>query len=114
MELPEGDISTIDAIEFVQATLEQAAPLYAAGKYEDCWRFYTARGYEFLAKYGALVTDNNLEKTIRDDQPVAQFATDAWASRNAFRTLLRKLEQREDRILDSYLMQAPQRARFGR
>jgi hypothetical protein len=51
---------------------------------------------------------------IFDDQPVAQLASEAWKSRNVFRDLLRELEQKEDRIVDSYLMQLPDRARFGR
>ena len=117
MELPEGDITTIDAIKFIQNTLEAAAPIYAKGEYEACWRFYTARGYEFLSKYSQFLDNNSrnrLESAIRDDQPVFQFASEAWTSRNAFRDTLRVLEQREDRILDSYLMQTPDKKRFGR
>jgi|TARA_B110000037_G_scaffold204076_1_gene247732 uncharacterized surface protein with fasciclin (FAS1) repeats len=117
MELPEGDISTVDAIEFVQDTLTKAAPLYDGGNYEACWRYYTARGYEFLSKYAQFLDSNirtSLEKAILDDQPLFQLASDAWASRNAFRAVLRALEQREDRIQDSYLMQEPTKARFGR
>ena len=117
MELPEGDISTVDAIEFVQETLEKAAPLYQSGKYQDCWRYYIRRGQEYFSKYRNL-TDNNtanrLSKAIDDDQPIYQFAQEAWTARNAFRDVLRTLEQREDRIQDSYLMQVPERARFGR
>ncbi len=75
------------------------------------------RGYEFLSKYRDLIDSKLLsqfERTIQDDQPVSQFARDAWSSRNAYRNLLRALEQREDRIQDSYLMQVPEQARFGR
>lgn len=117
MELPEGDITTVDAILFVQKTLEEGSALYGEGKYEESWRYYTARGYEFLSKYRAFFdqnTSNALENAIRDDQPVFQFADDAWASRNAFRTVLRVLEQREDKVLDNYLMQTPDQKRFGR
>ncbi len=117
MELPEGDVSTVDAIEFVQETLEEAAPIYNRGRYEDCWRFYTRQGYEFLDKYGRFLdnnTRNRFQAAIVDDQPVYQFANEAWTSRNAYRDVLRILEQREDRIQDSYLMQRPDRARFGR
>ncbi len=117
MELPEGDISTIDAIEFVQETLTQGSALYGQLQYEASWRYYTKRGYEFLSKYRDLVDSKLLsqfERTIQDDQPVSQFAQDAWSSRNAYRNLLRALEQREDRIQDSYLMQVPEQARFGR
>lgn len=117
MELPEGDISTVDAIEFVQETLAKASPIYGKGEYETCWRFYTARGYEFLSKYRQFLTSSTaseLEGAIKDDQPVFKFASEAWASRNAFRKVLRVLEQREDRILDSYLMQSREKKRFGR
>ncbi|MEM0968032.1 MAG: fasciclin domain-containing protein [Verrucomicrobiota bacterium] len=117
MELPEGDISPVDAIEFVQETLTEAAPLYNGAEYEACWRYYTRRGYEFLSKYSNFLSNDDrrrFESAIVDDQPVYQFAAEAWASRNAYRTVLRLLEQREDRIQDSYLMQAPQQARFGR
>ncbi|MDF1712921.1 MAG: fasciclin domain-containing protein [Akkermansiaceae bacterium] len=117
MELPEGDITTIDAIKFVQTTLSDASAKYGEGKYEESWRHYTAKGYEFLSKYSQFLTSaqrNSLETAIRDDQPVYQFASEAWTSRNAFRTVLRDLEQREDRILDSYLMQRPDKKRFGR
>ncbi len=117
MELPEGDISTVDAIEFVQQTLTNAQPLYGSGQYEACWRYYTRRGYEFLSKYRRFLdngTARRFESAIVDDQPVYQFAAEAWTSRNAYVEVLRYLEQREDRIQDSYLMQAPERARFGR
>ena len=117
MELPEGDISTVDAIEFVQETLEKAAPLYKAGAYEDCWRYYILRGQEYFSKYRPFTESklsSKLATAIEDDQPVVQFAREAWTARNAFRDVLRALEQREDRIQDSYLMKVPERARFGR
>ena len=117
MELPEGDISTVDAIEFIQETLEEAAPIYANGEYEKCWRFYTYKGYEFLSKYTNFLDSSNrrnLTNVILDDQPVYQFADEAWKSRNVFRDVLRYLEKKEDRIIDSYLMEVPDRARFGR
>lgn len=79
MELPEGDISTVDAIEFVQETLEKATPLYQSGKYEDCWRYYIRRGQEYFSKYSSF-TDSNSRKTlssaIEDDQPIFQFASE--------------------------------------
>ena len=117
MELPESDISTVDAILFVQSTLKEAAKLYEQGKYQSSWRLYSQKGYEFLSKYSALTsssTNNRLRSIIIDDQPVAQLAFKAWASRNVFRDVLRSLEQREDRIVDSYIMQVPQENRFGR
>jgi len=117
MELPEGDISTVDAIEFIQETLENASPIYSKGEYEKCWRFYTYKGYEFLSKYSIFLdssTRRNLTNAIADNQPVYQFADNAWSSRNSFRDVLRFLESKEDRIIDSYLMEVPDRARFGR
>ncbi len=117
MELPEKDITTVDAILFVQKTLKESSDLYNKGDYEASWRNYIRRGNEFLTKYSKFISSsqsNKIRGVIFDDQPVAQLAAEAWKSRNAFRDLLRELEQREDRIVDSYLMQLPERARFGR
>jgi len=117
MELPEKDISTVDAILFVQNSLKESSELYDKGEYEASWRNYILRGNEFLTKYSKFVSSsqsNKLRNVIFDDQPVAQLASEAWKSRNVFRDLLRELEQKEDRIVDSYLMQLPDRARFGR
>ena len=117
MELPEKDITTVDAILFVQNSLKESSDLYNKGKYEASWRNYIYRGNEFLTKYSRLISSsqsNKVRNVIVDDQPVAQLAREAWASRNVFRDLLRDLEQKEDRIVDSYLMQLPQKARFGR
>ena len=117
MELPEKDISTVDAILFVQNSLKESSELYNKGEYEASWRNYIVRGNEFLTKYSKFVSSSQntkLRGVTFDDQPVAQFAKEAWASRNVFRDLLRELEQREDRIVDSYLMQVPNESRFGR
>ena len=117
MELPEKDISTVDAILFVQNSLKESSELYDKGEYEASWRNYILRGNEFLNKYSKFVSSsqsNKLRNVIFDDQPVAQLASEAWKSRNVFRDLLRELEQKEDRIVDSYLMQLPDRSRFGR
>ena len=117
MELPEKDISTVDAILFVQNSLKESAELYNKCNYEASWRNYILRGNEFLTKYSKFASSsrsNTLRSVIVDDQPVAQFAAEAWKSRNVFLALLRELEQREDRIVDSYLMQAPNKSRFGR
>ena len=117
MELPEKDITTVDAILFVQNALKESSDLYNKGEYEASWRNYIRRGNEFLTKYSKFISSsqsNKIRNVILDDQPVAQLAAEAWKSRNAFRDLLRELEQREDRIVDSYLMQLPERARFGR
>ena len=117
MELPEKDISTVDAILFVQNSLKESAELYNKCNYEASWRNYILRGNEFLTKYSKFASSsrsNTLRSVIVDDQPVAQLAAEAWKSRNVFLALLRELEQREDRIVDSYLMQAPNKSRFGR
>ena len=117
MELPEKDITTVDAILFVQNTLKESSDLYNKGEYEASWRNYIRRGNESLTKYSKFISSsqsNKIGSVIFDDQPVAQLAAEAWSSRNVFRDLLRELEQREDRIVDSYLMQLPERARFGR
>ncbi|MDC0156463.1 fasciclin domain-containing protein [Verrucomicrobia bacterium] len=117
MELPEKDISTVDAILFVQNSLKEGSELYNKGEYEASWRNYIVRGNEFLTKYSKFASSsqsNKVRAVIFDDQPVAQLAKEAWASRNVFRDLLRELEQREDRIVDSYLMQVPNKSRFGR
>jgi len=117
MELPEKDITTVDAVLFVQNTLKEGSDLYDKGEYEASWRNYIRRGNEFLTKYSKFISSsqsNKIRNVILDDQPIAQLAAEAWKSRNAFRDLLRELEQREDRIVDSYLMQLPERARFGR
>ena len=112
MELPEKDITTVDAILFVQQTLKESSDLYNKGEYEASWRNYIRRSNEFLTKYSKFISSsqsNKIRGVIFDDQPVAQLAAEAWKSRNAFRDLLRELEQREDRIVDSYPMQLPER-----
>ena len=117
MELPESDITTIDAILFVQKSLKEGSDLYDVGEYESSWRSYNRNGYEFLSKYGQFLSSSQKSKLVSvivDDQPVAQLANEAWKSRNVFKDTLRALEQREDRIVDSYLMQLPQESRFGR
>ena len=59
MELPEGDISLVDAIEFVQETLDNAAPIYANGDFLKCWRYYEKRGAEFLSKYETKINSSS-------------------------------------------------------
>ncbi|MEM6472852.1 MAG: fasciclin domain-containing protein [Planctomycetota bacterium] len=114
MELPEGDISTIDAIKFVQETLIEGAKLYDVGEFEDSWRYYERRGYEFIDKYQSLVNIKYLRNAIVDDQPIFQFAAQSWESRNGFRNVLRELEKREDSVQDNFLMQRPTVEVFGR
>ena len=119
MEFPEGDISILDAISFVEATLKHATELYDKGEYEECWIYYVKKGLEFIAKYedrGYLTTSQlkNLRSITVDDQPSQQFATEAWTSRNTFRTVLRQLQNLEKKIIDSKLMMNPSLKRFGR
>jgi hypothetical protein len=119
MELPEGDISTIEAISFVEDTLQHASELYDKGEYEKCWKYYIKKGLEFIAKYGdsGYLTSSqlqNLRGITVDDQPSQQFASEAWTSRNTFRTVLRQLQNKTERIIDSNLMMNPEVKRFGR
>ena len=119
MEFPEGDISILDAISFVEATLKHATELYDKGEYEECWIYFVKKGLEFTAKYedrGYLTTSQlkNLRSITVDDQPSQQFATEAWTSRNTFRTVLRQLQNLEKKIIDSKLMMNPSLKRFGR
>jgi transforming growth factor-beta-induced protein len=117
MELPEKDISSVDAIEFAQDTLKKGSELYTANDYEASWRYYIRRGQEFIVKYSAIANQNdigNLESAIFDSQPMIQFANKAWTPRNAFKDTLRNLERQEDRIQDNRLLQSPEKARFGR
>ncbi|MEM6330208.1 MAG: fasciclin domain-containing protein [Planctomycetota bacterium] len=116
-ELPEGDISAIEAILFIQETLTRGAELYDAAQYEASYRYFERRGYEYLTKYRVVdsgKTADALERAIRDNQTVLRFASEAWQSRNAFRNVLRTLEQREDRVQDQYLMLQQERKQFGR
>ncbi len=117
MELPEKDISSMDAIEFVQDTLKKGSELYSANEYEASWRYYIRRGQEFIDKYSAIADKNDigkLDSAIFDRQPMIQFADEAWTARNAFRDTLRNLERQEDRVQDNRLLQSPEKARFGR
>lgn len=117
MELPEGDISTFDAIAFIQESLEMGSKLYANNEFNASWTSYTARGYEFLTKFSQFLSNNEVNElkfAIKDDQPVFQLAAKAWSSRNAFRKILRSLETREDKILDLDIIQNPEKKRFGR
>ena len=117
MELPEKDISSVDAITFVQDTLKNGSDLYAANEYEASWRYYIRRAQEFLDKYSAIADKNDIgriEAAAFDSQPMNQYAEKAWAARNAFKETLRSFERQEDRIQDNRLLQSAEKARFGR
>ena len=117
MELPEKDISSVDAIQFVQDTLKKGSEIYAANEYEASWRYYIRRGEEFIDKYSAIADQNvigKLRSATFDSQPMIQFADEAWTARNAFKDTLRNFERQEDRIQDNRLLQSPEEARFGR
>ena len=117
MELPEKDISTVDAITFVQDTLKKGSEFYDANDYEASWRYYIRRGQEFIDKYSAIADQNNIQLlgvAIFDNQPKIQFANKAWTARNAFKVTLRNFERQEDLLQDLRLLQSPEKARFGR
>ena len=119
MELPEKDISTVDAITFVQDTLKKGSALYDANDYEASWRYYIRRGQEFIDKYSAISGTGgkdiqSLQSAIFDRQPMIQFADEAWSARNAFKATLRNLERQEDLIQDNLLLKSPEKPRFGR
>ena len=117
MELPEKDISSVDAILFLQDTLKKGSELYDANDYEASWRYYTRRGQEFSDKYSAIADQNiiqSLQSAIFDDQPMIRFANKAWTARNAFKFALRNFERQQDKLQDLRLLQSPEKARFGR
>ena len=117
MELPESDLTKIDAIKFTQKALIDGSKLYDQGNYEDSWRLYARRGYELADKYGRFLTNNgsNLLSAVRlSSDPVQEFADNAWDSRNAFRTALRELESKEDIIEDLLQVDGDTSSSFGR
>ena len=108
----------MDSISFVEDTLNHAKELYDKGEYEESWKYHAKKGLEFISKYGdrGYITSsqlNSLRSTV-DDQPSQQFATEAWTSRNTFRTVLRQLQNLNERIIDSKIMVNPEAKRFGR
>jgi len=115
MELPESDLTKIDAIRFAQKALVDGSKLYDEGKYQDSFELYARRGYELADKYGNFFNKNNLIATIQlSKDPFQEFADNAWDSRNAFRTALRELEGREEVIEDLLQLEGDASASFGR
>ena len=115
MELPEQDLTKIDAINFAQQALADGSALYDQGAYEESWRLYARRGYELADKYGQFFSGNNLISTVKlSGDPVQEFADNAWESRNAFRTALRELEAKNDTIDDLLQIENDPSAEFGR
>ena len=115
MELPEQDLTKIDAINFAQQALADGSALYDQGAYEKSWRLYARRGYELADKYGQFFSGNNLISTVKlSGDPVQEFADNAWESRNAFRTALRELEAKNDTIDDLLQIDNDPSADFGR
>lgn len=115
MELPENDLTKIDGIRFAQQTLIDGSNLYNNGKYEASWRLYARRGYEFADKYGKFFNAKDLISAIKlSSDPVQEFADNAWDSRNAFRTALRELEEKDDTIEDLLEINDDSSAQFGR
>ena len=115
MELPEQDLTKIDAINFAQQALADGSALYDQGAYEKSWRLYARRGYELADKYGQFFSGNNLISTVKlSGDPVQEFADNAWESRNAFRTALRELGAKNDTIDDLLQIDNDPSADFGR
>ena len=115
MELPEQDLSKIDAIKFAQQALVDGSALYDRGDYEKSWRLYARRGYELVDKYGQFFKGSDLISTVKlSGDPVHEFADNAWDSRNAFRTALRELEAKSDSIEDLLQIEKDPSSNFGR
>ena len=115
MELPESDLTKIDAIRFAQKTLVDGSKLYDNGQYEESFELYARRGYELADKYGRFFQTANLINAIRLSQdPFQEFADNAWDSRNAFRVALRELEGKEELIEDVLQIEGDGTASFGR
>lgn len=115
MELPESDLTKIDAIKFAQKALVDGSQLYDEGKYQDSFELYARRGYELADKYGNFFNKSNLIGTIQlSKDPFKEFADNAWDSRNAFRAALRELESKEEVIEDLLQLEGDTSATFGR
>ena len=115
MELPESDLTKIDAIKFAQKALVDGSKLYDDGKYQDSFELYARRGYELADKYGNFFNKSNLINAINlSKDPFQEFADNAWDSRNAFRAALRELESKEEVIEDLLQLEGDASATFGR
>ena len=115
MELPESDLTKINAIRFAQKALVDGSQLYDEGKYQDSFELYARRGYELADKYGNFFNKSNLIGTIQlSKDPFQEFADNAWDSRNAFRAALRELESKEEVIEDLLQLEGDTSATFGR
>jgi transforming growth factor-beta-induced protein len=115
MELPESDLTKINAIRFAQKALVDGSQLYDEGRYQDSFELYARRGYELADKYGNFFNKSNLIDTIQlSKDPFQEFADNAWDSRNAFRAALRELESKEEVIEDLLQLEGDASATFGR
>lgn len=115
MELPESDVTKIDGIKFAQKSLQDASKLYDEGRYQASFELYARRGYELADKYGRFFNTGSLINAIRlSSDPKAEFADNAWTSRNAFRAALRELEGRDDSIEDLLQIDGDASNTFGR
>lgn len=115
MELPESDLTKIDAIRFAQKALVDGSQLYDEGRYQDSFELYARRGYELADKYGNFFNKSNLIGTIQlSKDPFQEFADNAWDSRNAFRAALREMESKEEVIEDLLQLEGDTSATFGR
>ncbi|MEO1832402.1 MAG: fasciclin domain-containing protein, partial [Akkermansiaceae bacterium] len=116
MELPENDLTRIDAIRFTQAALIDGAKLYDKGRYQECFEFFARRGYELVDKYGSrgYFKTNLLSTVALSRDPVREFADNAWDSRNAFRAVLREIELNEDSLGDLLEVNGDPTSKIGR
>lgn len=115
MELPESDLTKIDAIKFAQQALVDGSQLYDEGKYEQSFELYARRGYELADKYGSFFDKADLISAVRlSSDPFQEFADNAWDSRNAFRAALRQLEGKAEVIEDILQVEGDDTASFGR
>ena len=116
MELPENDLTRIDAIRFTQAALVDGAKLYDKGRYQECFEFFARRGYELVDKYGSrgYFKTNLLSTVALSRDPVREFADNAWDSRNAFRAVLREIELNKDSLGDLLEVNGDPTSKIGR
>ncbi|MDA7500591.1 fasciclin domain-containing protein [Akkermansiaceae bacterium] len=116
MELPESDLTRIDAIRFTQRALMDGAKLYDQQKYQESFELFARRGYELVDKYGSrgYFKTQLLSAVALSRDPVREFADNAWDSRNAFRAVLREIELTEDTLGDLLEVNGDPTSKIGR
>ena len=116
MELPENDLTRVDAIRYTQTALIDGAKLYDQGRYQESFELFARRGYELVDKYGSrgYFKTNLVPIVALSRDPVREFADNAWDSRNAFRAILREIELQEDSLGDSLELSGDPTSEVGR